>query len=62
MGMEHDMAVNQLSETEAKAIVLSLRTLLTFEKQSALTLERLHEIAYAKDKATKMFQMAMESD
>lgn len=51
----HNMSVGGMDENEAKAIVLSLRALLSFEEKTNLSYKHLHDIAYLNDSATAAF-------
>lgn len=56
-----DMNVSALSADEARAIVLSLRTVLSFELSPALPADYLHDIAYLRDRGTKAFLEALRT-
>ncbi len=59
--MNHDVAVNRLTENEAKAIVLSLRMLLSFGEQTHLSYRHLCNIAYLRDPGTAACREAMDT-
>jgi hypothetical protein len=59
---EHNMAVSDMPENEAKAIVLSLRTALSMMEDRQLEYDFLHQLAYGKDNATKAFLTVLEME